>query len=1304
MTHVTSLPGAFAETILQVAENHPKDDSEIKSVSNATFNVANVRIGNTKTHIDTEGFHEMSSMCPGAAEYLSDQSEPAIFRVSVSDCGRPGYDPRSRHGVVYGVCNDSTTFCQFLVQVPHGMNVRAKVKLLPSKCSRRWTMNLYNIWPFAKTLAKPYRSSCESLVHPVILSTTNQMFLSHYSSPMLHIQLEAVPSRLKVVHTSDFGGYVTLCMPQEEILRDASIRSTLQVPHGLAVMINFAILRTGFGCFQAVHLVWKEEDSRSIERKRVFKSDFDRSVIIFQTSVLAVNVIHVLERGAHFTKSCLKIPFSFHPKSNLPQRLSNDLFNCSVAYYWRFQQHLDCNLKVECEDGRDETGHCPFSSPACQGWVASRGKCYRLFIFNRKVKYQTAVDECLRRGLKMASIKTSRELEDFVKIFLHRNDLVTMIGLVSGLRWVPFMYRYFYRWSDNTMIYNMYHIRHFGTSEPSKNVVYHRYFGQLSKNRIGEARDSRSVSCEKHGQGEQLYQNQSVPFPDAQPFSAFRYIKHGLIRCPEGHMTHSFLSCDPKSRCGQAVCTFVNEARSVTEELSVTQSTGNMYTCSNDVIPYTLVCDFRRDCPDGSDESFCQHSSCNDFVCSNGQCVSSHKRCNNIMDCFDSSDESNCPLGHVEFRIISKQQQQLLINLDGEGYFTQKVMNISESCPETHYQCNSEWIYCLPVYTRCNGYGDCVYHEDERDCDSVTCPGFYRCRDSTVCVHADHLCDGWPQCPQHDDEWLCNMTCPAQCLCQGHAFLCPQPFSAHSFSQLRYLDAHGSKMTPSDCKNNNYLIYLNLVNCFLRNLHDMNFPNLQILDLGSNQMTSIVMNTFIQLKNLQFLSLRGNPLLLVTSTASHRKQRVLQNLDLSGTRLDSFDSRSVRHFPGLLFLNISFSSLRSIGPGGFQHVPYLQEVDMRGHVIHNISGDIFYGLGSLSHISASDYRICCKDLLSKKFSSTQCKAPPHFLSSCDNLLLLDVHRIMFWFISIFSNVGHVACFVRHCVAKSIFYGSSIIVFIGSLQCANMCMGIYASIIAVAHEAFRGDYFHHEDRWRHSVTCKLAGFLSLLSCEVSVFTILLLTLDHLIVVCFPPSAHRFSRRSAAVACGLTWFVGLLLASIPLLPALSHWGNYGQTAICSLMLQDKLHYNKEFGLHYVTVILNSFICLMVSVSHVCIYKTIPRYHLFVSSSRNPAYRSVDLVMKIAVTDSIAWILITTSSALTLTGVTGSEKVNVAMAVMVLPLNSALNPLLCLWHALACKWQQEQEQRLLRILKLRAASVPAKATTPNREQNGL
>ncbi|CAD5126802.1 DgyrCDS14840 [Dimorphilus gyrociliatus] len=61
------------------------------------------------------------------------------------------------------------------------------------------------------------------------------------------------------------------------------------------------------------------------------------------------------------------------------------------------------------------------------------------------------------------------------------------------------------------------------------------------------------------------------------------------------------------------------------------------------MISYTLVCDFNHDCPDKTDESFCNRGNkCQDLterICHNGQCVSTARVCDNERNCFDHSDE-----------------------------------------------------------------------------------------------------------------------------------------------------------------------------------------------------------------------------------------------------------------------------------------------------------------------------------------------------------------------------------------------------------------------------------------------------------------------------------------------------------------------------------------------------------------------------------------------------------------------------------------------------------------------------------------
>ncbi|KAL8591751.1 hypothetical protein ACOMHN_032293 [Nucella lapillus] len=275
------------------------------------------------------------------------------------------------------------------------------------------------------------------------------------------------------------------------------------------------------------------------------------------------------------------------------------------------------------------------------------------------------------------------------------------------------------------------------------------------------------------------------------PWSVLTNTQQTLGVCPNSQATHAFWEWDFNHH-------FPNFLNSSTQATSNTvfheRQNRVMFQCSEDqsAVQYSVVCDFRPHCPDSSDESFCEFPPCGGFPCSRAQCIPHSQRCNEHSDCLDDSDERDCPEDEYEpceycVEVEEADETRMLYkNLDGTGYFTQKFVAKEGSCGDTHYRCTSELFYCLPVYTRCNGFSDCVYGEDEQDCKTTTCPGLYRCRSSTVCVHGHHLCDGWGQCPQRDDELMCDMACPEECLCSGHSFLCAHSFPPQRFPDLRY--------------------------------------------------------------------------------------------------------------------------------------------------------------------------------------------------------------------------------------------------------------------------------------------------------------------------------------------------------------------------------------------------------------------------------------------------------------------------------------------------------------------------------------
>ena len=105
-----------------------------------------------------------------------------------------------------------------------------------------------------------------------------------------------------------------------------------------------------------------------------------------------------------------------------------------------------------------------------------------------------------------------------------------------------------------------------------------------------------------------------------------------LVICPDGHVTHVFLACDVSTFCwaGRNV-TFsllpeswaLPTSQSCQVQLAMT-SFPPSFPCRSEEqrVPYSLVCDHRRDCADGSDETFCTFLPClwqSQFQCLNKQ-------------------------------------------------------------------------------------------------------------------------------------------------------------------------------------------------------------------------------------------------------------------------------------------------------------------------------------------------------------------------------------------------------------------------------------------------------------------------------------------------------------------------------------------------------------------------------------------------------------------------------------------------------------------------------------------------------------
>ena len=714
------------------------------------------------------------------------------------------------------------------------------------------------------------------------------------------------------------------------------------------------------------------------------------------------------------------------------------------------------------------------------------------------------------------------------------------------------------------------------------------------------------------------------------------------------------------------------------------------------------------------------------------QCIASLHRCGGTFRAMDAVVKRDCgdfqfidtidisvndwddlsyssSTGLYSFRRLIKL---VIVNFYGTGFFYRSLVTIDSvsnaRCPETHFQCPHS--YCLPVYVRCNGVNDCLYHEDEAGCDSYECPGFYRCRNSRICVHSDHLCDKVTSCPDNDDELLCDVTCPHSCVCIGLSFFCSQTFPAAHFPELRYLDVSGTDMIPSNLSENSMLIHASFADCRFEQISFPRLPNLRSLDLRNNSLFSLDADAFAELTNLKTLNLAQNPILLFFLPTQKGGSVSVETLDLSNIRMSEINTNLSAIFPSLRTLNLSGNGIHSVTGKGFRTMKKLQLVDLRGNPMTKFPPDVFRGLKDLNAVYAENYKLCCPDILPDSFNLLKCWAPSDEISSCQALLRSNVYRSSLAIFSVLALLGNLSSFVYRVFFQGVAKKQGFVVFVLHLNVADFVMGVYLAVIGVADRVYAGSYLWHEAVWKNSVPCKMAGFLSFLSSEVSAFIICLIALDRAIVIRFPFTDYRFQRRSAHAACFGAWGVGLLLALAPLMPFTAHWNFYGQTGICVPLPITRADFpgrDYSFG---VMIMLNFVIFLIIAAIQAFIYMAIRSQRMVVADPMQPAsssQTSKDLMIAsrlatVAASDFLCWFPVGLLGVLASSGVTIPGEVNVAMAIFVLPVNSAINPYLYTLNLILERRQKAREERLQRLLE--QARRQGKESAPGRGLSGL
>lgn len=280
----------------------------------------------------------------------------------------------------------------------------------------------------------------------------------------------------------------------------------------------------------------------------------------------------------------------------------------------------------------------------------------------------------------------------------------------------------------------------------------------------------------------------------------------------------------------------------------------------------------------------------------------------------------------------------------------------------------------------------------------------------------------------------------------------------------------------------------------------------------------------------------------------------------------------------------------------------------------------------------------------------ECTPEPDPFFPCEDLMGDWVLRCGVWIVFVLALCGNATVIIVILASHTKMDVSRFL--ISNLAFADLFMGIYLGFLAVVDISTLGNFHSYGVEWQMSSGCRTAGFLAILSSELSVFTLTVITLERYIAI---KNAIRVNRKlelkTAIIVMIIGWVFAIVTATLPLLQV----NSYGKFSVC---LPFEIGDTKSIVFLVFLLCLNAVAFIVILFCYILMYCSIRGSNAWNASDFRVAKRMALLVF----TDFACWAPIV---FLSLTATFGTTFVNLSQAkiftVFVFPLNSCANPFL-------------------------------------------